>query len=262
MQEGSSLAVSPDILAKQEALGRRLLWLLMLPSGITVALAFLFFTLSVRIADVEIAMQIVTIERYLLVDKNYSGAIDQYEKIAETYPRAPILARLGLLYFQLDARDPKKREAAITTLTRARNVDPAYWETYRNLTYIYTLTEHPGQAIEAGKKALELNQFDANTYNNVAWVHATSKEPPFRNLARAVEYAGKAVKLTNERQPHFLDTLAEVYFQRNEPGDRGLAMKYMRQAIEISPPAELKIFYARFKSLFPNEPLTQDKRGM
>jgi len=239
------------IVAQQKALGKRLIWLLAIPFVITAILAAMFISLNTRIADVEVAMKIVTIERYLLTDKNYRGAVDEYETIARTYTSAPIFARLGLLYFQLDPKNNK--EIAIQKLTSAKNVDPAYWETYRNLAFIYTSNEQAKEAIDAGKKALALNKNDANTYNNLAWVYATSKEPEFRNMVLAQEYAEKAVALTKDKQPHFLDTLAQVHFEKGGESSQAQALIYLRKAIAISPRPDRQIFKARFTTLFPSE---------
>jgi tetratricopeptide (TPR) repeat protein len=226
-----------EIVTRQKILGRRLVWLLALPFAITAAIVPMFFVLSARVSDLELATKIVTIERYFLVDKNPSWAIDQYEQITQKKPTAPILTRLGTLYFERNHGD---RDTAIAKLMAAQAIDPTYWETYRILTYIYTVTNQPQRAIETGRKALQLNAYDANTYNNLALVYATAKDPPYRNLSLALEYADKATKLTNEMQSNFLDTLAEVYLQRGEQGDKEAALKYLRKAVELSSRRDLR----------------------
>lgn len=230
----------------QKRLGRRLLWLLSLPFCLTGILVWMYYNLSQRLADVELGAKLVTIERYLVADQNYPWAIDQYEKIAKTNPSGPILARLGMLHFLLDR---KNESIALQKLDMARRADPDNWEVYRNLTYIYLKIDRKKEAIEAGQRALELNSNDANTYNNLAWIHATSDDPALRNLSRAQDYAEKAVKLTREKQSDFLDTLAEVYFRK---GDRDGALASFKKAGAASLGDTPKI-QTRFKELFPTE---------
>src|SRR5262249_34993769 len=122
--------------------------------------------LDVRLADVEIGTKLVTIERYVGTDRNYPWAISQYKQLANSDGRASILTRLGMLYY---LHDPQGNETiALEKLREATHAEPANWEAYRNLTYIYSFTGRDKEAIEAGKKALALNENDANTYNNLA----------------------------------------------------------------------------------------------
>jgi tetratricopeptide (TPR) repeat protein len=202
------------ILARQQSLNRRLAWLLILPFGATIIMVIMFLVLSARLRDVEIGTQLVTIERYVVSDKTLPWAINQYEQIAATRPTAPILARLGSLYFQSDP--DKNREIALQKLEMAKQADPQYWETYRNLTYVYFLSDRTRDAIEAGSMAVKLNPIDAASYNNLAFIYATSKDPAITNLELALRYAQKAVELTKEQQSDYLDTLAVVYHNLND----------------------------------------------
>lgn len=236
------------ILATQKVLDRRLLWLFTLPFLITAVVVFMFFSLSTRVTEVEVGTKLVAIERFLADDKNHAWAIDQYERIAQTHPSAPIFARLGTLYFLLDR---KHENLALEKLEKARHLDPNYWETYRSLSFIYSAMGRPKDAVEAGQRALALNENDANTYNNLAWIHGTSSEPTFADLQRAQEYAEKAVRLTKEKQPDFLDTLAQVYFNR---GDHTRALDCLRKA-KAAADDDVRKIQGHFKKLFPNETL-------
>ncbi len=202
-----------EILAKQQMLNRRLLWLFILPFSVTIIMVIMFLVLSARLRDVEIGTRLVTIERYVVTDKNLPWAISQYEQIAATSPTAPILTRLGSLYFQSDP--DKNRDVALQKLEMAKQADPQYWETYRNLTYVYFQSDRTREAIEAGLMAVKLNPIDAASYNNLAFIYATAKDPAIANLERALQYAQKAVDLTKEQQADYLDTLAVVYHNLN-----------------------------------------------
>src|SRR6185503_4705030 len=71
---------------------------------------------------------------------------------------------------------------------------------------------------------------ESTFWNMLAWFYATSKNPQFKNPARALEYARKAIALDEidgpgpfgARSEEYLETLAEAYF----------ANKKYEQAIE------------------------------
>jgi tetratricopeptide (TPR) repeat protein len=157
---------------------------------------------------------------------------------------------LGVLYFEVD-RD-KNKNKAIQALDKAKQLDPMYWEIYRNLTYIYVATGGEKNAIENGEQALKLNQNDAKTYNNLAWVYATSKDQTLRNLERADDYAKKANMLTGGELPEVLDTLAEVDARKGGPANMELAKSLLRKAIVLAPNGGKK-YQDHFKVLFPEE---------
>lgn len=245
----NELADLQAVIANQKALGRRLVWLMTVPLVITAVIVFFFFRLSARLTDVEVGEKLLATERLLLTDgQNYAWAADQYEQIAQTYQSAPVLARLGTLYFFLGRKDQ-----ALEKLQMAERLDPNYWETYRSLTYIYTVGDEPKEAIEAGKKALAMNEFDANTYNNLAWTYATSNDPAFHDLQLAQKYAERAVKLTEETQPYFLDTLGEVYFLKGGADNLSAARHWIRKAIDVASNVDRPKFQDHFKELFPDE---------
>ncbi|MGI8981121.1 MAG: hypothetical protein ACR2FY_17990 [Pirellulaceae bacterium] len=80
--------------------------------------------------------------------------------------------------------------------------------------------------------------------NNVAWLSAVCHQ----RLDEAFAHAQKAVELSPST-PSYLDTLAEVYFQK---GDRPKAIEYGKKVLELAPGN--KLFAERLKH-FENDPL-------
>jgi tetratricopeptide (TPR) repeat protein len=241
-----------EIVARQRALGRRLLWLFVLPFAISAAIVAMFFVLNARLADLEVLTRQLNIERYLQIDKNYALAIDQYEEIAKNTQSASILARLGVLYFQLD---PKNADSAVQLLEKSASLDPGYWETYRNLAYIYTATGRTKEAIAAGQKALQLHKDDAITLNNMAWIYSRTDDTSVLNLDLAQQYAETALKLTGagEKKSEILDTLAEVHIRKGGKDNRELALEYLRKAISLAPNWDAESYRHHLQSSFPEE---------
>lgn len=77
--------------------------------------------------------------------------------------------------------------------------------------------------------AVRLNPRDAAAYNNRAWLLATCPDSAHRNSAQALASARQACKLTNWKQPIFVDTLAAAYAAE---GDFKSAAKWQAQAMK------------------------------
>jgi Zn-dependent protease with chaperone function len=81
---------------------------------------------------------------------------------------------------------------------------------YTMLASLHYENEAYDKAIAAYTKAIELNPFDAEALNNLAWIYATCDTQEYRDPAKALLLARQAAALSPE--PHILDTLAESYF--------------------------------------------------
>lgn len=240
------------VIDRQKALGRRLMWLLIVPFVMTGALVYMFVKIDSHISAVATSEQIIHIESILSADGNYAWGIHEYEIIAKSHKSAPILARLGTLYFLANPKDPDR---ALAKLEDAKKADPQSWEVYRELAFVYANIDKPKEAIEAGAKAIELNSLDANTYNNLAWVYSHSKDRQYRNLNLALIDAEKAVSYTNDNYPQYLDTLAEVYIQLDDSDSKRRALELLKKAVLIAPNDQKSTFIKHLQEHFPEEKL-------
>jgi tetratricopeptide (TPR) repeat protein len=238
------------VIERQKALGRRLMWLLVLPFIMTGALVYMFIQINDQISSVQVSSKLIQIESIINKDSNYAWGIREYENIAKSHKSAPILARLGTLYFLANRNDSAR---ALSTLLEANRIDPQAWESYRALTFIYTSMDKPKEAIEVGRKAIELNPLDANAYNNLAWVCSHSKDDQYRDLNAALTYARNAVSWTNEREPDYLDTLAQVYIQFEDLDSKHQALELLKKAVLIAPNDRKSTFIAHLRARFPQE---------
>jgi hypothetical protein len=228
---------SKEIARLQTRLASRMLLVFAVPFMVIVVLAMYAYTLSSRLNELEALERIGFIERWYQDSRNLSWAIDQYETLIETQRRPQVLVRLATLYFE-DSRPVKGGAGRFDTATVARakrlledanelysrRTGREYWETYMTLTYMHIelaeheddpkrKAEHHKAAIRAGKKAIELQPLDAQTLNNLAWIHATSDSPDIRDLDRAARFATTAVEQTRRRNRDYLDTLEQVQYQ-------------------------------------------------
>ncbi len=240
------------VIDRQKALGRRLMWLLLLPSVMTLLLFYMFVRIDNHVSSIETTEKLINIENIVNRDNNYAWGISEYETIAKSHRNAPILARLGALYF---LADPTRPDRALAVIMEAERADPQSWESYRALAYVYSTIDKPKEAIEAGAKAIALNSWDANTYNNLAWVYSHSRDSQYRNLNEALRDAKIAVEYTKGKFPDYLEALAQVYIQFDDSESKHLAFESLKKAALIAPNNKKATFIKELRENFPEEKL-------
>jgi len=72
------------------------------------------------------------------------------------------------------------------------------------------------EAIRQYRNALSMDSNNPVALNNLAWILATTDKPKLRNVEEAVQFATRAVKQTDYRQPLFMETLAAAYAQAGQ----------------------------------------------
>ena len=84
-------------------------------------------------------------------------------------------------------------------------------------------------AVEDLDRALGSGSRDAEVYNTLAWLLATSTQDGLRNAQRAKELALTACELTRYQEPNFVDTLAAAHAEAGEFDD---AIRFQQRALE------------------------------
>jgi Flp pilus assembly protein TadD len=96
------------------------------------------------------------------------------------------------------------------------------------------------KAIANYEKALTLAPEDPHSRINIAWVLATASDASIRNGTKAVEFARKAVELSNTEDPKFLRALAAAYAEAGrfseaiEAAQRGMAIATRQSNFELA----------------------------
>lgn len=91
-------------------------------------------------------------------------------------------------------------------------------------------------AVEDLDRALASGSRDAEVYNTLAWLLATSTQDALRNAQRAKELALTACELTRYQEPNFVDTLAAAHAEAGEFAD---AVRLQQRAL-ASPQFDLR----------------------
>jgi len=100
-------------------------------------------------------------------------------------------------------------DMAIADYNKALKIRPRYAEAYNNRGFAHTQSGELRQALNDYSRALEINPFFVDAYNNKAWILATAADMRYRDGARAIILAQKAVELKPDDAS--LDTLAAAY---------------------------------------------------
>lgn len=244
-QAGGPFLGSADEAQFQNAvakLSRRFLLILVLPLLVILALGAYSIHLTLRIKQVEEHAKILNVlhemsivDRFYARTRNYVWASKQYEKLAQQYPHPDILDRLAGLHTGAGNHERALELLEQAKASHAKSATNRQWQTYSILLHLYLDQKREKEAAKAGETAVKLNEWDDQTYNNLAWIYATSDDKSLQDLDKAKAYALRAVDYTRGRYSSYLDTLAEVHFRRGEAADAiatiGKALNVERQAI-------------------------------
>ena len=134
--------------------------------------------------------------------------------------------------------EPKKSIRLYTRLLRQLPKEsPLRLNIFRGRGDAYLSLAKHKEAVKDYDAALEIDENDDHTLNNLAWVLSTSNQDDVRDGKRAIELATKACEVTEFKEAHILSTLAAGYA---EAGDFENAMKFIKQGLEISQRDEQK----------------------
>jgi len=178
------------------------------------------------IVDLEVMIISAKIAIYCEQDK-FGEALAVLEKLPKTKQNDP---RYRLMFVQVYT-SAKANEKALEILDELIKENPENhgFKRFRG-DVLLGLGRHE-EAVEIYKKLLEDGDDDEGTYNNLAWVLATSPNDSLRDGKLALEYALKSSELTNYKKPHILSTLASAYA---ELGDFENAQKWIAKGLEIA----------------------------
>ncbi len=122
-------------------------------------------------------------------------------------------------------------DAAIVEFRAAIHLEPKFADAHTSLADSLSDKGDMEAAIAECHIAIELAPKNPRAWNSLAWLHATSQNPRFRDPSKALEYAVKAVSLSKAKDAASLDTLAEAYFVN---GDYDKAIETEKKALAIS----------------------------
>jgi tetratricopeptide (TPR) repeat protein len=102
-------------------------------------------------------------------------------------------------------------EQALQHYGEALRLRPAYVDAHYNLGRALLLTGRVDEAVGQFKQVLALNQDYWQALNSLAQIWATAPEERLRNGAAAIALAERANRLSGNKNPQVLDTLAAAY---------------------------------------------------
>ncbi|MFZ3049107.1 MAG: tetratricopeptide repeat protein [Desulfatirhabdiaceae bacterium] len=164
----------------------------------------------------------VSLGEYLLKVQRYKDAIDVYDELIGQNSRDyKLYHNRGVAMLHTGQLDK-----AISDFNKAIALNPKDAESHNSRGVAWFYKNNFDLAISDYSRAIELNPKFTRAYNQLAWILSACPDQKFRNGARAVEIAKKAVEL--EPSAYHYDTLAAAYAEAGQFKD---AVKIQKRAL-------------------------------
>jgi Flp pilus assembly protein TadD len=160
--------------------------------------------------------------------KRPDDALPHFERVLDLDPEHP------LVFFDIGVSYALKGDArrAESSYQAALARYPGFTEAKLNLCALYTSTEEADKLKPACAAAVEVAPNNAGLLNNLARLFVTAKNPALRDPAKGLEYAKKAVSISNGKVSGFLDTLAEAFYANSQNEE---AIQTEEKALALEP---------------------------
>jgi tetratricopeptide (TPR) repeat protein len=122
-------------------------------------------------------------------------------------------------------------DEAIAEFDRALTIKPEYADARNNLGFGRSQREDIRKGLARQRELLGSRPDDAALLSEVAWRLATDPNASIRNGTEALELAERAARLTEGREPNFLDTLAAALAEARRFSE---AVKTAEQALALA----------------------------
>ncbi len=156
--------------------------------------------------------------------KRYKEAIKAFSKAIKINPgNSEAYNNRGAAWYSKGDYD-----RAIADYSKALDIKPSHVDAYNNRGAVWSRKGDCDRAIADYTKALEINPRYADAYNQIAWILAICPDETYRNGAKAVKMAQKAVEFNPGANT--LNTLAAAYAEAGKFGD---AVKTQKRVISL-----------------------------
>ena len=165
---------------------------------------------------------------YYFDHQQYPDAIREYEEALRLDPNSPlVMVRLAVADLRTGQEAPAQK-----LLVEADQKVPREANAQLVLADLCNTLNLYDEAVRHYNEAIQIQPNLAVAHNNLAWLFATSEDSKIRNPQAALNHALIAVKLTNSKEPNFLDTLAESLYVNGKFKE---AVDVQKKTLQISP---------------------------
>lgn len=151
-----------------------------------------------------------------------------YHLVDRWSPEKGSVRIIGSYFLKLSGFDKFQYDKIISRFSNIIELKPRNDKAYQYRGAAYWAKGEYDKAISDFNKAIELNSKNAKAYNGKAWILATCRDAEYRDGAKAVELAKRAVEISPEG--NFFDTLAAAYAEDGKFED---AITTQEKAIDL-----------------------------
>lgn len=184
----------------------------------------------------------------------FADAVDYYDEIIRRNPTSDRAYNQRAAFWQKVGELDK----ALADYSVSIKLDPKDATAYANRGSVRNrLGDFAGAVIDY-EAVIRLDAQDPWGYNGLAWLRATCTDAEFRDAQQAYELAARACRITANRSPYCLGTLAAAYA---ESGDYEQAVVYQRKAISLYAGADKHEFEKPLNSYLAGQPYRNDSQA-
>ena len=166
----------------------------------------------------------------LAQQKDWDAAIAEYRTAAGLKPD-DLDIRLGLAGTIAAKGD---HDGAIAEFQKAVDAHPNSGLAHAEMALEYNRVKDYGNAIKQYQASIADDPSDATSWNNLAWIYATAEDKQFRDPAKALSNAERAVKLAPDAG-FIHDTYAEALFVNGKYAD---AVRVQQETLKMLRPTD------------------------
>ncbi len=162
------------------------------------------------------------------------------------------------VYTSVIGYQPSALQTALPDFTKAIELNPKLVEARRQRAECYLHLHEEAKELADRKELAVLDKTDAQNFNRLGWILATTGDDKMRDPKASVTAAKRAVELTKEKDAYILDTLAAAHAAAGEFKEAAAAQQRVIEMLKVPPGSP---FHERLELYKQNKPYREGRKS-